>query len=218
MLVFDNVSVEEEWKEILKNISFNINKWEWVFFVWKDSDWKSAILDLIIWEISPTSWKVFFSSKIIDYKNSYELQKYKQNFWIIVKDLKLIPSKTIYENIEFILYPKEKNENKIPEKINKILKRLNLEEKTDYYPEELSAWEKQKAYLARALAWDIKILILDEITSHLDESSRMMIFSFLKELKKEKDLAIIWTSSTKDITKWLADKTFEVENWILKNI
>ena len=215
MITFDQVSANNNWNEILHNISFNIKKWKWIFFTWDDLYCKTKILNLILWEAKSSWWTITILWNQLNHKSSRLIQKHKQKFWPVLRHLKLIPSKTIYKNIEFVLYIKEKNRVKIKNTIDKILIRLGLEDKADYYPEELSAWDRQRACLARALVCDPKILVLDEITSHLDKSSRMSIFSFLKELKKENKITIIWSSNSSDIITDLADKVFEIKNWVI---
>ncbi len=207
MITFDKVSMKEKWEYVLKDISFNVKKWEWVFFTWVSWSWKNKVLNISTWELTPYTWTVKAFWAMLNFADNISMQKYKQNLWVVLNNLKLIPYKTIYENLEFVLQYKWKN----PEKINKILKRINIHKKSKSFPEELSAWDKQKACLARALVWNPKILILDEITSHLDEASKRSIFSLLKELKKENKLTVIWTSNMADLTKWLADKIYKLE-------
>lgn len=211
LITFNKLSAKEKWEYVIKDNSFNVKKWEWVFFTWPSWSWKNKILNVITWELNPCKWTVEAFWNTLDFSDSENLQKYKQNLWVVLNNLKLIPYKTIYENIEFVLLLEENN----PEKINNILKRINIDKKSWSFPEELSAWDRQKACLARALVLNPKILILDEITSHLDEASKRSIFSLLKELKKEGGLTVIWTSSIADLTRWLADRIYKMEGGCL---
>ena len=205
MIEFKKVSWALKNSEYIDDLSFKIKKWEWIFFVWDDL---KQIIDLILWEKSDFSGEVNIFGKKLNNNDHFEVQRFKQNFWIVFHDLKLIPNKTIFENIAYSLFVRWENKDEIKKKVLNASWRFWLNKKLSFYPEELSALERQKASIARALIWDPKILLLDKVMAHLDEKAKRSIMKDLAELKAWKKITVIWMTWDEKFAKKFADKIY----------
>jgi len=208
---FNNVWFDYwDWKKILNKISFNINSWEKIAFVWNTWAWKSTIINLLFrfWEIN--SWEI-----TIDGINIKDISKLslRKKIWIVMQDNSLFNT-TIKENLLFA--NKDASTNDIENAIKKA--EANFVFKLDKWINtviwerwlKLSWWEKQRLAIARLFLKNPKILVLDEATSALDNKTERLVQKALDRLMKWRTSIVIAhrLSTIKN-----ADKIFMIENW-----
>lgn len=200
-------------KKILKNLSFTINPWETVAFVWNTWAWKSTIINLILRLFEAKSWEILFDEKNLKNISKESLRKH---IWIVTQDVSLF-NDTLRQNL---LYAKENaTEEEIWNAIENanawFVKKLNLWLDTVIWERglKLSWWEKQRIAIARLFLKNPEILILDEATSALDNKTEKQVQKALDNLMKWKTSIII---AHRLSTIQNAEKIFFLEEWVIK--
>ena len=181
MIDFKNVTkIYLETVVALDDINLSIEAKEFAFIVGPSGAGKSTLLRLLIRQDFPNQGEIYFED--IDVINIPKklISVYRQQMGVTFQDLKLIECRTAKENIEFALEITNKPKNEIHETTQYLLELVNLKDRENLLPKQLSGGEKQKVAIARALANDPKILIADEPTGNLDPYSALEILDILK--------------------------------------
>jgi cell division transport system ATP-binding protein len=165
----------------LENVNLHIKNGEFISIVGQSGAGKSTLLKLLYAEEKPTTGDVIFDKEnIVNLKNR-KLPYHRRKIGTVFQDFKLLPKRTLFENIAFAMEVSGKTNEEIEEDVSKILDIVNLMDKAEKYPLEVSGGEQQKVALARALVNKPKVLIADEPTGNLDPISTWEIIQlFLK--------------------------------------
>ena len=184
----------------LNDISFEVEEGEFLAVIGPSGSGKSTLLHTIAGLEKPTSGKVYFYDK-----NMYEMNKKdltilrRQKIGIIYQFYNLIPTLNVEENI---LLPIELDRKKVDkDKLDNIIKFLNLENRKKHLPNELSGGQQQKVAIGRALMIDPTIILADEPTGNLDSKSSYEIIQSLKRANKEYNQTIIMITHNMEIAK-----------------
>ncbi len=168
----------------LEDIDLHIKGGEFVSIVGQSGAGKSTLLKLLYAEEKPTMGDVFFDRKnIVNLKNRL-LPYHRRNIGTVFQDFKLLPKRTLFENVAFAMEVAGKSNKEIESDVAQILDIVGLESKMDKYPCEVSGGEQQKAALARALVNKPKVLIADEPTGNLDPISTWDIVQLLTKINE----------------------------------
>ena len=149
----------------------------------------------------PTAGKIFFKNINVAEANSEELQKIRRKMGVIHQDYKLLPNKTVYENVAYIMEVEGKEEGKIEEEVPKILEIIGLKEKVNNFPHELSGGEQQRLAIARALINHPDIIIADEPTGNLDPYNSYEVIYLLDKVNKAGKTVVLSTHDREIINK-----------------
>lgn len=166
----------------LDKIDLLVNKGEFVSIVGQSGAGKSTLLKLIYAEEQPTEGRVYFNDRPLDSINRKHLPYYRRNIGTVFQDFKLLPHKTIFENIAYALEVDGDSDDEIYEKVGKIMEIFGLLDKADNYPKQLSSGQQQKVSLARAMVHRPKVIIADEPTGNLDPISTWEIIQLLLKI------------------------------------
>lgn len=177
----------------LDDVSFDIDRGEFVCLVGPSGAGKSTLIRLLIREEMPTTGKIIVSGRDITRLSSSELPYYRRNIGIIFQDYKLLPQRTVAENISFALEVSEATHEEILERVPKILELVGMTKRANSYPQQLSGGEKQRATIARALVNVPKLLIADEPTGNLDPENSLEIIELLKKINESGTIVILAT-------------------------
>ncbi len=166
----------------LDRISFQIGKGEFLFLIGPNQAGKTTLLNLITLEEVPTSGEIIF-----DQFSSRTIRKRQMPLWRrrigrIYPDFRLINDMNIFNNIALSLRVGGGKENKIKNRVHQVMAMVGLSGKEGWFPNQLSAGEKQKAACARAIAKDPLLLLADELILNLDEKGREEILKLLKQI------------------------------------
>lgn len=198
MIKFENVTKTFGNVAALKNVSFGLDKGEFAFLTGPSGSGKTTILRLILKEIAPDSGKVFFDKKDIAEITEKELPLYRRKIGCVFQDFKVLPEKTVAENIEVALAAIDVPEEKWDKKVNEVLKLAGISHRGDFFPSQLAGGELQRVSFARALVVDPDLILADEPTGNLDwETAKSMIDLFAKI--NEKGKTILMATHNKDI-------------------
>ncbi|MEA2452391.1 MAG: cell division transport system ATP-binding protein [Actinomycetota bacterium] len=181
------VEVKKEYKggsKALDGLSIDIEKGEFVFVVGPSGSGKSTFLKLLTKEEEPTSGEVFVAGKNLSSLPKWRVPYLRRNVGCVFQDFKLLPSKTVFENVAFGLEVIGRPKNVVHRQVPQILELVGLGEKLDRFPDELSGGEQQRVSIARAFVNRPLILIADEPTGNLDPATSVGIMRLLDRINR----------------------------------
>lgn len=187
----------------IHDFSINIQKGEIISIFGESGSGKSTILRLIAGLEVPSKGFIEIDNKIIMDEKTFILPE-KRGVGMIFQDYALFPHMTVAENIKFGLKNLEKL--KCKDRINQVLELVNLQEFKDRYPHELSGGQQQRVSIARALAPNPSVLLLDEPFSNLDSELQIKIREELKNIIKQAGITSIFVTHDREDSKAIADR------------
>ena len=159
----------------------------------------------------PTSGEVFFRESNINKIDNLELQTIRKKIGGIYQDYKLLPNKTVYENVAYIMQVEEKNNEEIEIEVPKVLEIIGLSEKLNNFPRELSGGEQQRLAVARALVNHPEVILADEPTGNLDPYNTYEVISLLEKFWQNGRTVILLTHNREIVNK-LGKRVITMEN------
>lgn len=168
----------------LEKVDLVIEKGEFVSIVGASGAGKSTLLKLIYAEEQPTVGRVYFNERPIDTIKKRLLPYYRRNIGTVYQDFKLLPNRTVYENVAYALEVAGEPGRDIAEKVPSILDIVGLSDKMEKYPKQLSGGEQQKVSIARALVHRPLVIIADEPTGNLDPITSWEIVQLLLKINE----------------------------------
>ncbi|OQX00882.1 cell division ATP-binding protein FtsE [Candidatus Parcubacteria bacterium A4] len=194
----------------LENVSLEIKPKEFVSIVGRSGSGKTTLLKIILAEEKPTSGAVFFEGYDIHKLKMKDLPFYRRKMGAIFQDYKLLCSKTVYENIAFVMQVIGAGDAEIKKDIPKVLEIVNLTEKANNYPAELSGGEKQRVAIARALIHRPGVILADEPTGNLDPYNVLEIINLLVKIQ-QMGTTVILASHNKDVVNSIGKRVITLE-------
>lgn len=177
----------------LNQVNLKIEKGEFVSVVGPSGAGKSTLIKLLICEEKPSSGKILIANRNIVQLKNFELPYFRRKVGVVFQDFKLLPQKTVYENVAFALEVCEALPEEIENKVPRILDLVGMIRRKDNLPNELSGGEKQRVSIARALVHSPKILIADEPTGNLDPVNAWEIIELLDRINRRGTIVILAT-------------------------
>lgn len=183
MIIFDQVSkIYPTGNTVLENVSFHIEPGEFVILTGPSGAGKTTIGRLLIRDLTPSSGAIKLGDWNLEKIKSKEISNLRRYVGVIFQDYKIIPDKTVFENIalalEIIGYPGKK----IGERVEHLLELVGIPDKKNLFPIQLSGGELQRAAIARAIVNEPKVLFADEPTGNLDETTASEIYQLLRAI------------------------------------
>jgi cell division transport system ATP-binding protein len=182
MVKFSNVSKIYNNKPVLNDINFTINDGEFVYLMGASGCGKTTIFKLIYHIDESDSGEILIDHVNITKLKDNQIPELRRQIGVVFQDYKLIGSKTVYENISLVLEVIGKSKSEISEIVNSVLKIVNLSEKGNLFPSQLSGGEKQRVAIARAIVTDPSVLLADEPTGNLDANTAKEIMTILRKI------------------------------------
>jgi putative ABC transport system ATP-binding protein len=199
------------------DINLSVMQNELVLLKGRSGAGKSTLLNLMCGLIKPTSGKVIIGSDCIsEMKDDALSMLLSEKIGVIFQSFNLLPTYTVFENIEIALVPKGTGRNLIRENIFFLLDQFNLKDKADLIPSELSAGQQQKVAIIRSLVKQPSLIFADEPTGSVDDETAQEILDHLLYLKNEKKVTLV-IATHGNIPEKFADKVFIIENGRLKS-
>ncbi len=185
MIIYENVSKKySEDMPALNNINLRIDNGEFVTIVGASGAGKSTLLKLLYAEERPSEGRVFFHNRDLNKIKIRQLPSHRRQIGTVFQDFKLLPKKTLWENVAFAMEVAGKADSEISKATPQILDIVGLSKKMDKYPSEVSGGEQQRVALARALVNKPKVLVADEPTGNLDPISTWEIMQLLLRINE----------------------------------
>jgi cell division transport system ATP-binding protein len=181
------INVEKEYKGgvyALDGVSVDVEKGEFVFIVGPSGSGKSTLLKLLTKEEDPTAGEVYVAGKNLASLPRWRVPYLRRNVGCVFQDFKLLPNKTVFENVSFGLEVIGRPRSVVQRQVPQILELVGLGEKLDRFPDELSGGEQQRVSIARAFVNRPLILIADEPTGNLDPATSVGIMRLLDRINR----------------------------------
>lgn len=184
MILLDHVTKTYPGDEnpVLDNISLHIDPHEFVFLVGKSGAGKSTLIKMITKEEIPDSGKIIVGGIDLDFVRRHHIPHYRRRLGVVFQDYKLLPTRTVFENVAFALEIAGMSNREIQKTVPMVLDLVGLENKANKFPTHLSGGERQRVSIARSVARQPKILIADEPTGNLDKLTRKEIIDLLQKI------------------------------------
>ncbi|WP_077369812.1 cell division ATP-binding protein FtsE [Anaerosalibacter sp. Marseille-P3206] len=212
MIKFINVSkVYDNGTKALNNINISIGKGEFVFLVGPSGAGKSTLIKLLLKEEEPTSGTILLNKVDITNVKNRKVPYIRRNLGVVFQDFRLLPNKTVYENISFAMeiigaHPKEIRRN-----VPMVLSMVDLSGKANSYPDQLSGGEHQRVAIARAIVNNPPVLIADEPTGNLDPDTAWDIMKILQDINR-RGTTILMATHAKDIVNIMKKRVIAIES------
>ncbi len=210
MIVFENVTKRYKSNIGLDNVSVKINKGEFVFLVGSSGAGKSTFVKLILKEINADKGTIKVMDKDVTRFSNRQIPKLRRDVGIVFQDFRLLPKKTVFENVAFAMEIVHEPRKKIRRQVPQLLKVVGIETKAKKYPNELSAGEQQRVAIARALANNPRILIADEPTGNLDPDTAWEIMQILDQINM-RGTTVVMVTHAKDIVDKMNKRVIGIE-------
>lgn len=168
----------------LENVNLHIKPGEFVSVVGQSGAGKSTLLKLLYAEERPTAGNIIFDRRDITNIRTKHLPYHRRDIGTVFQDFKLLPKRTLFENVAFAMEVDGRTNDEINEAVPKILDIVGLGKKMEKFPREVSGGEQQRAALARALVNKPKVLVADEPTGNLDPISTWEIIQLLLKINE----------------------------------
>ena len=198
----------------LKNIDLHIKPGEFVFIVGPSGAGKSTFIKMLFKEVLPTTGKIYVDGVDVLALTDKEVPFLRRQLGIIFQDYRLLPDRTVYDNVAFAMQVIESPAVKTRRRVMTVLELVGLKNRANAYPAELSGGEQQRIAIARAIVNDPIMVIADEPTGNLDpETSKdiMRIFTGINE----SGTTIVMATHDKEIVDAMGKRVIAIENGII---
>jgi len=195
----------------IQNVSLHIKPGEFVSIVGQSGTGKTTLVKVLIAEERPTKGQIVIGGWDISRIRGSEVPILRRQIGVVFQDFKLLPKKTVFENVAFALEVCGTPRRKIKKIVNQVLKIVGLEDKAKRYPRQLSGGEQQRVVIARALVHRPKILVADEPTGNLDSINTQEIIDLLKKIN-EFGTTVVLVSHDREVINALRKRVITLED------
>ena len=212
MIRFEDVSkvYEGQQRAALRNVSLEVEKGEFVFLVGTSGSGKSTFLRLILREYRATRGHVYVAGKDISKLPAWKIPGLRRQIGTVFQDFRLLPGKTVHENVAFALQVIGKPSSVIKKVVPETLELVGLAGKGERLPEELSGGEQQRVSIARAFVNRPRILIADEPTGNLDPATSVGIMKLLDRINRA-DTTVVMATHDSAIVDQMRKRVIELD-------
>ncbi len=213
MIRFDKVSLTYpgQKRPALDSVDLEVAKDEFVFLVGASGSGKSSFLRLVLREARPSRGRVFVAGKEINKLSSWKVPKLRRQVGTVFQDFRLLPNKTVHDNVAFALRVIGKSRAEIDAVVPETLELVGLENKGHRFPDELSGGEQQRVAIARAFVNRPMILIADEPTGNLDPATSVGIMKLLDRINRAGTTVVMATHDS-SIVDQMRKRVIQLEN------
>ncbi|MEE0344285.1 MAG: cell division ATP-binding protein FtsE [Eggerthellaceae bacterium] len=196
VITFEHVSKVYEAqpnKPALDDVSLHIYPGEFVFLVGHSGSGKSTFINLIIRQIKPSSGKIYIADEDLTTMRNWRVPYLRRNIGCVFQDFKLLPNKTVFENVAFALEVIGKSRHVIRTQVPEVLRLVGLQDKLNKRPDQLSGGEQQRVSIARAIVNRPPLLVCDEPTGNLDPQNSRGIMDLLERINRTGTTVLVAT-------------------------
>jgi cell division transport system ATP-binding protein len=185
----------------LDGASFEIERGEWVFIVGSTGSGKSTIMRLLIKELESTSGAIVVAGRNLADIDRKKVPSYRRNLGVVFQDFKLLPNRTVYDNVAYALQVTGASRKQIRQTVPDILRLTGLSTKLHNYPDQLSGGEQQRVSIARAFINHPAVLLADEPTGNLDPETSIGIMQLLYRINRAGTTVLVATHDSTMVDK-----------------
>ena len=211
MIYFDKVTKQyRDGTPALEDVTLNISPKEFVSIVGHSGAGKTTLIKMLLAEERPTAGSVFFEETDIHDLRSSELHNYRRRIGTVFQDFRLIPTKTAYENNAFAMEAMGKSDEDIASDVPYILELVDLGEKANHFPHQLSGGEQQRVAIGRAIINQPSVIVADEPTGNLDPMNTYDVIDILRKIN-ELGTTVIITTHNKGVVDAMGKRVITME-------
>lgn len=211
MIEFKHVTKSYNDNVALDDVSVKINKGDFVFLVGPSGAGKSTFIKLILKEIDADSGSIKVKGEEVTEMSNRKIPRHRRNIGIVFQDFRLLPHKTVFENVAFAMEITHQSKRAIKRNVPQALALMGISDYASKYPSELSAGEQQRVAIARAIVNKPTVLIADEPTGNLDPVTAWEIMKLLEEINA-RGTTIVMVTHAKDIVDRMKKRVIAIEN------
>ena len=195
----------------LQDINVRIEQGEFVFIVGPSGAGKSTFFKMLFREVLPSSGKVIVNGHDLVKMTDKEIPYFRRQLGIVFQDYRLLPDRTVYDNVAFAMQVIETPYRKIKRRVNDVLDLVGLRKRAHAYPTELSGGEQQRIAIARAIVNDPILLMADEPTGNLDPETSWEIMDIFREVNKS-GTTIVMATHDREIVDEMEKRVIAIEH------
>jgi len=195
----------------VEGVSLEIHKGDFAFVVGSSGSGKSSLIRMLLKETEPTSGHIIINGTDLGEITYKQVPFFRRQLGVVFQDFRLLPHKTVYENVAFALRVTEVSSSEIRRTVPAVLSMVGLGRKAKAYPSQLSGGEKQRTALARAIVNDPPILIADEPTGNLDPDTAWEIMTLLEDINTRGTTVVVATHA-KDIVDKMQKRVITIRH------
>lgn len=210
MIRFEHVTKTYRTNIGLDDVSVDIEKGDFVFLVGPSGAGKSTFIKLILKEIDADKGNIFVNGKDVTKMSNREIPELRRKVGTVFQDFRLLPKKTVFENVAFAMEVLHKSKRQIRKQVPQVLSLVGITDKAHKYPDELSAGEQQRVAIARAIINNPMVLIADEPTGNLDPKTADEIMDLLEQINL-RGTTIVMVTHAKDIVDRMKKRVIAID-------
>lgn len=210
MIKFEHVTKTYRTNIGLDDVTVSIEKGDFVFLVGPSGAGKSTFIKLILKEIDADEGSILVDGQEVTSLSNREIPELRRKIGTVFQDFRLLPKKTVFENVSFAMEVLHKNKRQIRKQVPQVLSLVGISDKAHKYPDELSAGEQQRVAIARAIINKPTVLIADEPTGNLDPDTAAGIMDLLEQINL-RGTTIVMVTHAKDIVDRMKKRVITIE-------
>ena len=210
MIRFEHVTKTYRTNIGLDDVSVDIEKGDFVFLVGPSGAGKSTFIKLILKEIDADKGNIFVNGKDVTKMSNREIPELRRKVGTVFQDFRLLPKKTVFENVAFAMEVLHKSKRQIRKQVPQVLSLVGITDKAHKYPDELSAGEQQRVAISRAIINNPMVLIADEPTGNLDPKTADEIMDLLEQINL-RGTTIVMVTHAKDIVDRMKKRVIAID-------
>lgn len=196
----------------LYNVNLTIKQGEFVYIIGPTGSGKSTLIKLLDGEEIPSSGTVNVVGINVGKLRHSKVPLYRRNIGVVFQDYRLLPKKTVFENISYALEVINMRKDAIRHRVRRVMNLVSLDDKGNSFPSELSGGQQQRVAIARAIANRPKVLIADEPTGNLDPAKSDEIMALLEKINREEGTTILMVTHDLTLVNKHRKRTISLEN------
>ena len=195
----------------LRDLTLSVSKGEFVFLTGPSGAGKSTLLRLLLLQERPTEGSAIVNGRNLARMSRREVQTYRRSVGFVFQDFKLIPTKTVFENVSFALRVLGTPVEQQRRRTYQVLKWVGLQHRLNAFPLELSGGEQQRVAIARALVNEPQLILADEPTGNLDPDLSLEIMNLFRDINASGTTVLVATHD-RELIKWVGRRTVHLEH------
>lgn len=217
MIKLENVTkVYKTGVRAVNNMNIDIGAGEFVYVIGPTGAGKSTFIKLLYREEKASSGKVIVAGQDVSKIKDRKVPYFRRNIGVVFQNFRLLPKKTVFENVSFTLEVTDTPKVQIRKKVRRTLELVGLEDKANAFPHELSGGQQQRVAIARAIVNNPKVLIADEPTGNLDPETSVEIIELLERINEINHTTILVVTHNKEIVQKYKKRTILIEDGCIK--
>ena len=218
VIAFDHVSkAYSNGSPALIDVNLKLRKGQFLFITGPSGAGKSTLLKMLYGQEKPTSGSIYINGQEISQLRGNSLAMLRRRIGVVFQDYKLIPSRTVAENVAFVLHAQGYGRKEIDRRLPVTLKMVGLQDKADRFPAQLSGGEQQRASIARAVVGTPPLLLADEPTGNLDSDNARQVINILRKLNSI-GISIMITTHDEAMVRQLSYPVVQIQDGRLRTL